>query len=55
MKKWQMPTSVAIGLIVFLIWLQLVGPQIHVVESALGLLIGIVVAGFTYWKIRPRG
>lgn len=47
--------SLAAGLLAFLAWLRAVGPQIHVVESVLGLVILIGVAGALLVLTRRRG
>ena len=42
------------GLSVLLAWIWLVGPQIHVVESILGLVLGGVVWGLISWRLRKK-
>ena len=39
-----------VGLGSFLLWLQLVGPQIRVVESVVGLVLGVGLGATVWWK-----
>jgi hypothetical protein len=46
--------GLGIGIAVFIGWIMLVGPQVHVVESLLGLLLGGAAGGWTWWRLRTR-
>lgn len=51
-SNWRSAIRVGFGLVVFLIWLQLVGNP-HVVETSMGVVIG-VVAGWWVGRFLPN-
>lgn len=43
--------GVVVGLPIFVVWLKLVGPQIHVVEPVIGLVLGVVAGSGVWWRL----
>lgn len=46
--------AIVVGVAVFMIWLRLVGPSVHVVESIIGLALGLAGGFWFWWEFRPK-